>query len=67
LFRVEEIFKCAYSTHSEQEQTAPLAMVAEPDHQYGADVFDAYMKEQKAEPGRTEVPVKPDKEKSKVR
>jgi BioD-like phosphotransacetylase family protein len=53
--------------HSEQEQTAPLAMVAEPDHQYGADVFDAYMKEQKAEPGRTEAAVKPEKEKNKAR
>jgi hypothetical protein len=55
------------NAHSEQEQTAPLAMVAEPDHQYGADVFDAYMKGQKAEPGRKETPVKPEKEKSKAR
>jgi hypothetical protein len=36
-------------------------------HQYGADVFDAYMKEQKEEPGRTEAAVKPEKEKSKAR
>jgi hypothetical protein len=42
-------------------------MVAEPDHQYGADVFDAYMKEQRTEPGRTEAPVKPEKGKSKAR
>jgi hypothetical protein len=59
--------KAMEKTHSEQEQTAPLAMVAEPDRQYGADVFDAYMKEQKAESGRTEAPVKPEKEKSKAR
>jgi hypothetical protein len=32
----------------------------------GADVFDTYMKEQKAEPGRTEATVKLEKEKSKV-
>jgi hypothetical protein len=53
--------------HSEQEQTAPIAMVAELNHQYGADVFDAYMKDQKAEPGRTEAAVKSAKEKSKAR
>jgi hypothetical protein len=53
--------------HSEQEQTASLAMVAEPEHQYGADVFDAYMKEQKETPGRTEAAVEPVKEKSKAR
>jgi hypothetical protein len=59
--------KAMEKAHSEQEQTAPLALVAEPDHQYGADIFDAYMKEQKEEPGRTEAAVKPEKEKSKAR
>ncbi len=46
---------------------SPIAAVAEPKHQYGADVFEAYMKEKKAEPGRTEVPAKAEKEKSKER
>jgi hypothetical protein len=59
--------KAMEKAHSEQEQTAPLAMVAEPEQQYGADIFDVYMKEQKEEPGRTKVPVKPEKEKSKAR
>jgi hypothetical protein len=59
--------KAMEKAHSEQEQTAPLALVAEPDHQYGADIFDAYMKEQKEEPGRTETAVKLEKEKSKAR
>jgi hypothetical protein len=64
---MDESYLSMEKAHSEQEQTAPLAMVAEPDHQYGADVFDAYMKEQKEELGRTEAAVKPEKEKSKAR
>lgn len=54
-------------SYAEQEIASPMEMVAEPEHQYGADMFEAYMKERKAEPSKTGIPVKTGKVKGKAR
>jgi hypothetical protein len=52
--------------HSERGQNAMPVMVTESEHRYGAYVFAVYMKDQKAEPDRTDMHVKAVKDKSKL-